>query len=218
MTFRDPQYSRKVDGKVAYGEEQRSASDWGALLGVSASAFRKRVRKYGEDDPRCYEQTTHNLRFTHDGMTLTAKAWGERLRIAPHTFLNRIRQYGESDPRCYEPNQHVPRTVVHAPETRRIRLEAMEALAEEFPELRDNDDDCDDLITWIVERFGCLSLAEIGVLLGVHRERVRQIEGVALKRMRLAGGAPLREAYEARATAPLVSCWDQLELHAPGEV
>lgn len=218
MTFRDPQYSRKVDAKVLYGEEQRSAGDWSSILGVSASAFRKRVRKYGEADPRCYEPSTIKEQFTHNGITLTAKAWAERLRVDRHTFLCRVRQYGEADPRCYEPNNHAPRTVVHPPETRRVRLEAMKVLAEEFPELQAVDDDCEDLVTWIVGRFGALSLAEIGVLLGVHRERVRQIESVAFKKMRLSGGAPLREAYEARATAPLVSCWDQLELHAPGEV
>lgn len=218
MTLRDPQYGRKLDAQALFGEERRTASDWAATLGMSASAFRKRVRLYGEDDPRCYEPPLGTGRFTHRGVTLTAKAWGERLRIAPNTFMDRVRLYGEADPRCFERNQHVPRTVVHAPETRRLRLEAMEALAEEFPELRDPANDCEDLISWIVSVFGRLSLTEIGLLLGVHRERVRQIEGVALKRMRLAGGAPLREAYEARATAPLVSCWDQLELHAPGEV
>lgn len=48
----------------------------------------------------------------------------------------------------------------------------------------------------LVRLFGPLTHRECGEVIGVSKQRAEQIERVALKKLRLAGGRPLREAWE----------------------
>ena len=93
-------------------------------------------------------------------------------------------------------------------------VEELLAMRKRAPEVWQGDSpECRQAIAELVSVVGPLSLNEIGALLGFTRERARQVEGMALdrmrKRLRLVG---VTEAPP----EPEPTVWDLAELHAWG--
>lgn len=66
------------------------------------------------------------------------------------------------------------------------------------PELRlcDTSEDAEVTATVLAGWFGPMSQSEIAFVVGLSKERVRQLERIALKKLQLAGGRELRETWE----------------------
>lgn len=153
--------------------------------------------------------TSGAARYTYEGFTGTARDWAQRLGMTERGFTHRVSTYGEADPRTYAYRGAPPRRVygwegvkLEGPSRHGHGIAArhaeVEALLDACPELRDCETREDAYVTAAVfaRWFGPMGLSEIALVLGVTRERARQIEQVALKKIKLSGGRDLRELWE----------------------
>ena len=145
--------------------------------------------------------------YTWMGETLTDREWADRLDLSWEGFARRVRVYGPDDQRTFRRRGPSVVSVTLAGTTeqtprrehdRAARLEVLDMYLAAFPLLgaswRDGSDSA--VLASIRRTLGRLSQAEVGHVLGLTKQRVEQIETVAKKRCKLAGGPALRDAWE----------------------
>ncbi len=222
-TFEPHRNERSVQVLKHDGEEL-TVAEWASRLGLGESTIRDRLHRFGPNDPRVFEPHTNRARvITHNGESRTLVEWAHHLGITLAAFKTRLYRFGVDDPGTFQPrkkrrspsralenvtiaNDRTPMTF----EDREERMDFIQQVVAEFPQVRENTPEGLAIVQMIVETLGRMSNVEIAVILGVSRERVRQIESIALKKMKLRGGHELRRAYEDKATLPIAYAWDEI--------
>lgn len=204
-----------------------SARGWARSIGISSAAFRGRLARWGPRHERTFrprQQKRRAQNYEWNGTTLTAARWARALGVTNQAFHYRLKIYGPNNHRTFmTKTPNVPldlsEDVAVAGHNERVmpaadaaaRITFLNAVLAEFPAFGEDTEEGIRTAEIVADIIGPLSCTEVAHVLGISRQRVQQIEYVAMKKAKLAGGRELREHYEA--TAPLVSAWDELELY-----
>ncbi len=157
--------------KLTWDGVSDTAIGWANRLGVDATTFHRRMRKFGVDDPRTF----------HAG----ARKRGRRAHYLSETVAGSSVGLGRK---------------VVSPEEQAERVAVLDEYLAAFPWLASNSahlrEESVAVCASIRRVLGELSLFEVAHVLGSSRQRVQQVEDRALKKCKLAGGAELREAWD----------------------
>lgn len=187
------------------GEAMR-AWKWADELGVSTGEFLRRVHVFGFDengewDTRIFCESTPPVTFTFGNEEFTAAEWAAELGISERLFLLRYIRHGLTEKTFRIDHTDCPRqgSVADQVVSRTLaskRIEFIRSFVRQNPDVREDGRRGFALVQALIEHLGPMSQVEVGEVFGVTRSRIEQIERVAQKRLRLAGGAVLREHWE----------------------
>lgn len=131
-----------------------------------------------------------------DGVSRTRSEWAKALGVDRCTFSRRFRKWGAC-PKTFRIGKIADVQNTEAAKINRIRAihdradvtrqrkDLIAQAVQDCPEVwRGDDDACLDALTELHHLLGGLTLDECGILLGVSRERVRQVEAAALGELR----------------------------------
>lgn len=198
---------RRQDAVYHHAGYSRTLSSWARFCGLPVESIvrsydkgtlRKLLSRYVRiSDGRDGHGARKGARlYTHGGQTLTIEAWARRLGVSVGCMVRRINR--EPAALIFATKERKKRRMALANLERReararqsgceYELDAIRCYRD-FVELPPEHDKRYQLaVEYLCRDDRCATLEEIAMYLGVTRELVRQIEAVALRKLRLRGG------------------------------